>query len=118
MREHHHLILGEIAAEKMTIRSGAVSQDVEVVAHGRDSDSGRPRSLTVTAGELQAAIAPVVDTLVRALAGCVDDLPPQAIDDLAADGVVMFGGASHGAGHRARAGEGLRGPGEAMRRTP
>jgi rod shape-determining protein MreB len=94
VREHHHLILGESAAEKMTIRSGAVSQDVEVVAHGRDSDSGRPRSLTVMAGELQAAIAPVVDTLVRALAGCVDDLPAQAIDDLAADGVVMFGGAS------------------------
>ena len=95
VRQHHHLILGEIAAEEMTIRSGAVSQDVEVVAHGRDSDSGRPRSVTVTGGELQAAIAPVVDTLVSALASCVDDLPPQAIDDLAADGVVMFGGASH-----------------------
>jgi rod shape-determining protein MreB and related proteins len=94
VREHHHLILGEIAAEEMTVRAGAVSQDVEVVAHGRDSDTGRPRSVTVMAGGLQAAIAPVVDTLVRALAGCVDDLPAQAIDDLAADGVVMFGGAS------------------------
>jgi rod shape-determining protein MreB and related proteins len=94
VREHHHLILGEIAAEEMTVRSGAVSPDAEVVTHGRDSDSGRPRSITVTARELQAAIAPVVESLVRALAGCVDDLPAQAIDDLAADGVVMFGGAS------------------------
>jgi len=95
LRVHHHLILGEIAAEAMTIRSGAVSPDAEVVGHGRDSDSGRPRSVTVAADELQVAIAPVVDTLVRGLAGCVDDLPPQAIDDLAADGVVMFGGGSH-----------------------
>ena len=94
VREHHHLILGEIAAEEMTVRASAVSQGVEVVAHGRDSDTGRPRSVTVMAGELQAAIAPVVDTLVRALEGCVDDLPAQAIDDLAADGVVLFGGAS------------------------
>src|SRR5689334_13961376 len=74
VRQHHHLIPGEIAAEQMTIRSGAVSQDVEVMAHGRDSDSGRPRSISVIAGELQAAIGPVVDTLVRGLAGCVDDL--------------------------------------------
>ena len=95
LRVHHHIILGEIAAESMTIQSGAVSPDAEVLGHGRDSDSGRPRSVTVTAGELQAAIAPVVETLVRALAGCVDDLPAQAIDDLAADGVVMFGGGSH-----------------------
>jgi rod shape-determining protein MreB len=94
VREHHHLMMGEIAAEQLAVRSGEVPDNTEIGIHGRDSDSGRPRSVTVEAGELQAALAPIVAWLVRYLAGCLDDLPAQAIDDLAADGVVLVGGAS------------------------
>lgn len=94
VREHHHLILGELAAEQLTVRSGEVPDTTEIVVHGRDSDSGRPQSVTVAAGELQTTLAPIVASLVRFLAGCLDELPPQAIDDLAADGMVLFGGAS------------------------
>jgi rod shape-determining protein MreB len=46
---------------------------------------------------------------VRTLAACLDDLPPQAIADVLAEGVLVFGGASriHGLAEDLERGLGL-----------
>ena len=61
---------------------------------GRDAATGRPRLATVQAAEVADAVRPVVDEIVRTLAECLDDLAPQALADVLADGVLVFGGAS------------------------
>jgi rod shape-determining protein MreB len=48
----------------------------------------------VQAAEVAEAVRPVVNEVVRALTGCLDDLPPQALADVLAEGVLVFGGAS------------------------
>ena len=46
------------------------------------------------AAEVAEAVRPITDEIVRTLAGCLDDLPPQALADVLAEGVLVFGGSS------------------------
>jgi rod shape-determining protein MreB len=93
VREQHQLHLGELDAEDLKVRS-ATEEDGPVVVHGRDAASGRPRLATVEAAEVADAVRPIVEEIVRTLAGCLDDLDPRALTDVLEDGVLLFGGAS------------------------
>jgi rod shape-determining protein MreB len=85
--------VGELETEDLKIRSGA-DVDGPLVVQGRDAATGRPRLATVQAAEVAEAVRPVTEEIVRALAPCLDDLPPQALADVMAEGVLVFGGSS------------------------
>jgi rod shape-determining protein MreB len=93
LREAHQLHVGELEAESLKIRSSA-EPDGPLVVQGRDLVSGRPLLATVKAAEVADAVRPITDEIIRTLAACLDDLPPQALADIAAEGVVVFGGSS------------------------
>jgi rod shape-determining protein MreB and related proteins len=93
LREQHQLHVGELEAESLKIRSGS-DGDEPLVVQGRDAATGRPRLATVQAGEVADAVRSIVDEIVRTLAACLDDLPPQGIADVLAEGVLVFGGSS------------------------
>ena len=93
VREQHQLQVGELEAEDLKIRSGA-EVDGPLVVQGRDAATGRPRLATVQPAEVVDAVRPVTDEIVRTLAACLDDLAPQAIADVMAEGVLLFGGSS------------------------
>jgi rod shape-determining protein MreB len=93
LREQHQLHVGELEAENLKIRSGS-DGDGPLVVQGRDAATGRPRLATVQAGEVADAVRSIVEEIVRTLAACLDDLPPQAIADVLAEGVLVFGGSS------------------------
>lgn len=93
LREQHQLHVGDLEAEALKIRAGAET-DGPLVVQGRDGVTGRPRLATVQAAEVTDAVRPVTDEIVRSLASCLDDLPPQAISDVMAEGVLVFGGSS------------------------
>jgi rod shape-determining protein MreB len=93
IREQHQLHIGELEAEALKIRSG-VEVDGPLVVQGRDAATGRPRLATVQPAEVVDAVRPVTDEIVRTLAACLDDLAPQAIADVMAEGVLLFGGSS------------------------
>jgi rod shape-determining protein MreB len=63
----------------------------------------------VQAAEVAEAVRPVAEEIVRTLAPCLDDLPPQALADVMAEGVLVFGGSSlaPGFGHELERGLGL-----------
>ena len=60
---------------------------------GRDAATGRPRLATVPVAEIAEAVRPITDEIIRTLAACLDELPPQAVADVLAEGVLVFGGA-------------------------
>jgi rod shape-determining protein MreB and related proteins len=93
LREQHQLHVGELEAEQFKIRSGSDGNG-PLVVHGRDAATGRPRLATVQAAEVSEAVRPITDEIVRTLTACLDDLPPQAIADVLAEGVLVFGGSS------------------------
>lgn len=93
LREVHHLHVGELEAESVKIRSSAVEDD-PLVVQGRDALSGRALLATVKADEVTDAVRPIIEEILRTLTACLDDLEPQALADVLADGVVVFGGSS------------------------
>ncbi|MBO0845374.1 MAG: rod shape-determining protein [Nocardioides sp.] len=93
LRSEHQLAVGELTAEALKCRVGE-DDGLSTVAQGMDLASGRPRLLTLEAGEVMDALRPTADTIVAALAGAVDDLPPQSADDVLSDGLTVFGGSS------------------------
>jgi rod shape-determining protein MreB len=92
LREHHQLYVGELGAEDVKIRAGG--GDGPLVVQGRDAATGRPRLATLPAAEVADAVQPITDEIVRTLTACMDDLPPQALTDVLAEGVLVFGGGS------------------------
>lgn len=107
LREEHQLMAGELEAER--IKTAPAEDGAPLVVHGRDGATGRPRLVTLQPAEVGTAVRPVVDEIVRALGGCLDDLPPQALADVLAEGVLVFGGASlvHGLPQQLEAALGL-----------
>jgi len=93
LREQHQLYVGELEAENVKIRAGA-DEDGPLIVQGRDAATGRPRLATVPVAEVADAMRPITDEIIRTLAACLDDLPPQAIADVLSEGVLVFGGGS------------------------
>lgn len=91
LREQHQLFVGEPEAESLKVQWGRV-QDGPLVVQGRDAATGRPRLETMQAVEVADAVRPVTDEIIRTFAACLDDLPAQAITDVLAHGVLVFGG--------------------------
>jgi rod shape-determining protein MreB and related proteins len=93
LREQYQLHVGELEAEQFKIRA-ASDGNGPLVVQGRDAATGRPRLATVHAAEVADAVRPITEEIVRTMAACLDDLPPQAIADVLAEGVLVFGGSS------------------------
>jgi rod shape-determining protein MreB len=93
LREHHQILIGELTAEQVKIQASTADKP-SLVVQGRDAGTGRPRLATVGLDELIEVVRPVTDTIIQALAACLDELPPQVTGDILADGVALFGGGS------------------------
>jgi rod shape-determining protein MreB and related proteins len=93
LRAEHQLAVGELAAE--ALKCGVADDEgLSTVVQGIDLATGKPRLLTLEAGEILDALRPTADAIISALSGALDDLPPQAADDVLTDGVTVFGGSS------------------------
>jgi rod shape-determining protein MreB len=93
LREHHQILIGELTAEQAKIQASTADTPT-VMVHGRDAGTGRPRVASVGLDELAEVVRPVISSIIQSLAACLDDLPPQAVGDILADGVTLFGGGS------------------------
>lgn len=93
LREHHQLLVGELVAEDLKIRAAEESGPTLVV-EGRDTATGRPRVVAIPVDEVASAVKPVSDAIIQTLAVCLDDLPPQSVGDVMAEGILLIGGGS------------------------
>jgi rod shape-determining protein MreB len=93
LRSEYQLLIGELTAETLKCRVDA-DEGLSSVVQGIDLATGRPRLLTLESAEVLDALRPTADAIIAALAGALDDVPPQAADDILAEGVTIFGGTS------------------------
>jgi len=91
LRTEHQLIVGELTAESVKC-AAAAEPDTSLVAQGLDAATGRPRLVTLGIAEVGEALRPTVDTILATLVNCLEDLPPQAANDILDTGVSAFGG--------------------------
>jgi rod shape-determining protein MreB len=93
LRSEHQLLVGELMAE--TLKCAVDGDDrLSTVVQGIDLTTGRPRLKTIELAEVLEALRPTADVIIASLAGVLDDLPPQAADDILSEGVTVFGGSS------------------------
>ena len=93
LRSEHRLLVGELSVEALKCRVDS-DEGLSSVVQGIDLASGRPRLVTLEAAEVLDALRPTAEAIIAALAGALDDLPPQAADDILTEGVTVFGGSS------------------------
>ena len=93
LRSEHRLLLGELTVEALKCRVD-LDDGLSSVLQGIDLATGRPRLVTIESAEILEALRPTADAIIVELAGALDDLPPQAADDILTEGVTVFGGSS------------------------
>jgi rod shape-determining protein MreB len=94
LRQEHGIVVGELTAEDIKLRVGGGDGEdgASLVVEGRDAATGRPRLVTLATEEVVQAIQPTSDGIIQALANCLEDLPPQTVSDVMAEGLLTFGG--------------------------
>jgi rod shape-determining protein MreB and related proteins len=91
LRTEHHLVVGEITAESIKCRLSDETS-YSLIARGLDAASGRPRLATLSVDEVLEALRPTVTTIVATLAQSLEDLPPEAVNDIFDEGLWTVGG--------------------------
>lgn len=116
IRLRHGLLIGEATAEDIKIKIGSAydskqkskkeKEDEEVkieegkggakmaVVRGRDIETGLPKSLRLTEGEVREALAPVITKIVQGIIDILEDAPPELTGDILEHGVLLTGGGS------------------------
>jgi rod shape-determining protein MreB len=104
IRLRHGLLIGEKSAEDLKINIGSAfegkrkkdekPQDKMAVIRGRDIETGLPKSLRVTELEVREALSPILTQIVDAIAGVIEDAPPELTSDILERGVLLTGGGS------------------------
>jgi len=99
VRRTYNLIIGDRTAEDIKIELGnAYLDDVYIKksmdVRGRDTISGLPRTVTVTAKEINIALTDSVNSIVESIKLCLEKAPPELAADIMDRGIMMVGGGS------------------------
>lgn len=112
IRLRHGLIIGEKTAEEVKVKIGsayhkarrkkteeekgdkeAMSERVALI-RGRDVETGLPRSLRISEGEIREAIGPVITEIIDGIMEVVEETPPELTSDILEHGILLTGGGS------------------------
>lgn len=102
VRLKYSLLLGQPTAEnvKMNIASFSVSKNGQnkngkfAVVRGRDLETGLPKSIKLTSGEIQEALSPVVQEIIANIVDTLEETPPELVSDIMERGIILAGGGS------------------------
>ncbi|MBI4057736.1 rod shape-determining protein [Candidatus Microgenomates bacterium] len=97
MRRRYNLIIGDQTAEeiKLTIGSALPPQKEEIKeVSGRDQVLGLPRTINVTSTEVYEALRPILNQIISAVKGVLEEIPAELASDIIDKGITMSGGTS------------------------
>ncbi|MFH0943095.1 MAG: rod shape-determining protein [Candidatus Beckwithbacteria bacterium] len=104
LRKKHSLIVGEQTAEELKISIGRVMigevgvetpQEKPIQVKGRDSIQGLPKTVEVTANEIEEAMKPRLMQIVSMVKSVLEEIPPELASDIIDKGIVMSGGTAN-----------------------
>ncbi|KAB2952340.1 rod shape-determining protein [Heliorestis acidaminivorans] len=100
IKRQYNLAIGERTAEEIKINLGSAYLErpdefaKKMDVRGRDLVSGLPKTVHVSAEEIQKAMAEPVSSIIDAIKVCLEKTPPELAADLMEHGIVMAGGGS------------------------
>ncbi len=100
IKRRYNLMIGERTAEDIKITIGSAYFSDNSMAEetfdvrGRDLVTGLPKTVIITAKEIQDALMEPVTAIVEAIKICLEKTPPELAADIMDRGIVMAGGGS------------------------
>jgi rod shape-determining protein MreB len=96
VKRTYNMMIGERTAEEVKIQIGSAyaPSDASMEVRGRDLITGLPRTLRVTAEEIQHALQEPVQAIIDAIKLTLERTPPELAADIMDRGIVMTGGGS------------------------
>jgi rod shape-determining protein MreB len=103
LARHFELIVDPLVASDVRRRIGSVRpaepgdtapDDVHLEVRGRDSATGRPRSVVISSAELYDPLEELIRPILAAAIDCISTAPPDLANDLLSSGVNLTGGGS------------------------
>ncbi|MEA4902344.1 rod shape-determining protein [Desulfitobacterium sp.] len=97
IKRHYNLMVGYRTAEDIKMEIGAAYKaeaGLNYTVRGRDLLTGLPKTIEVTAKEIQEALQEPVMAIVEAVKSCLEKTPPELAADIMDRGIMMAGGGS------------------------
>lgn len=99
VKRKYNLLIGERTAERVKIEVGAALLDAEtakgvVDIKGRDLVTGVPKTVSITAYEINEALLEIVASIIEAVRLALENTPPELSSDLVDRGIMLSGGGS------------------------
>lgn len=95
VRRKFNLVIGDQTAEQVKIKIGSALQlpkGEAMEVKGRDSISGLPRTIELTADEVTEAMGMPLSKIIEMLKRVLEEVPPELSSDIIDKGIVMTGG--------------------------
>ncbi|WP_269448327.1 MULTISPECIES: rod shape-determining protein [Limosilactobacillus] len=97
VRQHMNLLIGERTAEKLKWDIGSASVEAAeemgtTQVRGRDLVTGLPKTMQVSATDVSTALQDVVDSIITAIKGTLEETSPEIAADVIDHGIVLTGG--------------------------
>ena len=97
VKRKYNLLIGERTAEDVKIKIGSVmlgGENEHMQVKGRDLVTGVPKTITLTAAEVNEALLETIANIVDVVRIALENTPPELSSDLVDHGIVMAGGGS------------------------
>lgn len=97
VKKEYNLMIGERTAEeiKIEIGSAVLDKDIDDISvRGRDLVTGLPKTISITAKEINGALEETVNSIIDAIKTTLEKTPPELSADIMDRGIVMTGGGS------------------------
>ena len=91
-----NLLIGERTAEKLKWDIGSASVEAAeemgtTQVRGRDLVTGLPKTMQVSAKDVSTALQDVVDSIITAIKGTLEETSPEIAADVIDHGIVLTG---------------------------
>ncbi|WP_322906482.1 rod shape-determining protein [Paenibacillus campi] len=95
IKNEYKLMIGERTSEDIkisiaTVRPSGVQRELDI--RGRDMVSGLPKTVTITANEVQRALSDTISSIVSSAKLVLEQTPPELSADIIDRGVILTGG--------------------------
>ena len=102
IKNNYNLMIGERTAEEIKMTMGTAyfsenssrSKDDTIEIRGRDIINGLPKTIEITAKEIQEALSEPINDIIRSVKSTLEATPPELSADIMDRGIVMAGGGS------------------------
>lgn len=93
----YSVLLGQPTAESVKTEIGSAvnfEKAKTMIVRGRDLETGLPRSVKLTDGEIREALGPIIHEIINGVSDTLEETPPELISDIMERGIYLAGGGS------------------------